>query len=108
MIGVAQDSPAPRETSDASAHLSAALLRCHPPAPSTTPPLLAVGRLVRACAELDDIVLLHLCVISGRPEAEVRTWLRGTTDRLDTAKAAARKLGMAFVFGDESLLRRGN
>ena len=66
--------------------------------------LLAVGRLVRACAELDDIVLLHLCVISGRPEAEVRTWLRGTTDRLDTAKAAARKLGMAFVFGDESLL----
>jgi hypothetical protein len=67
--------------------------------------LLAVGRLVRACAELDDIVLLYLCVISGRPEADVRTWLRGTTDRLDTAKAAARKLGMAFVFGDENLLR---
>jgi hypothetical protein len=67
--------------------------------------MLAIGRLVRACAELDDIVLLHVCVVLGRPEAEVRMTLPGTTDRINAAKAAAKKIGMAFVFGSESLAR---
>jgi hypothetical protein len=53
--------------------------------------LLSIGRLVRACAGIEDIVTLHICALAGISESQARVLLGRTavTRRLDIASYLA-------------------